>query len=76
MFVTDYLAYPSEGHVLRVNMDGSGLLTLVSDMSYRPQGITADTINNKIIWADSRRDVIEMADYDGRSRYVFQFCCF
>ena len=56
LFWTDWFSPPFIG---RMGMDGSGFKKIITDDLFWPNGITADTIVDKIWWADAYLDRVE-----------------
>ena len=47
---------------------GQNRRTLVSDDIIEPQGLTIDYNENKLYWADSRKDTLERIEFNGNNR--------
>ncbi|CAN7993050.1 unnamed protein product [Ixodes hexagonus] len=58
----------NDGIIERSNMDGSDRVILVSDKILWPCSITIDHVHMLIYWADSNKNVIESATFDGKER--------
>ena len=54
--------------LIRANMDGSDVKSLVSDVIYRASGVAVDTVSKWVFWCDSLLDYIETITYDGMQR--------
>ena len=64
-----WLRVPSEnssevGAVMRANMDGDSVKTLVKDLS-RPTSLALDPVKKVVYWIDSCLNVIRGTDYKG-----------
>ncbi|VVD04124.1 unnamed protein product [Leptidea sinapis] len=64
MFVAD------STQIIRANMDGTHVRSIVSEATYKASGIAVDTIARRIFWCDSLLDYIETVDYDGNHRFL------
>lgn len=60
----------NDGVIERAYMDGSGRQVIVSDKILWPCSITVDHVHMSLYWADSNKNVIESASFDGKYR-----CC-
>ena len=65
LFLTDWGRNP---RILRSQMDGSGLQTLISKQVGWPNGITIDYNTRRVYWIDARYDYIDSMNYDGSKR--------
>jgi low density lipoprotein-related protein 2 len=63
MFITD------NNRIVRANMDGTGLIPLVTDAVYKASGVALDLITKRVFWSDILLDYIETVDYDGNDRH-------
>lgn len=52
----------------RVFMDGSKRWDLGLNKILYPQGLTLDTVNQRVYWVDSQLDHLESVDYNGLKR--------
>ena len=67
MFWTDWGKSPK---IERAGLDGGHRVTLVNNSIFWPTGIAIDFKAQKIYWADSRLDKIEVMNMDGSQRSV------
>jgi len=65
-FWTDWGESP---RIERAGLDGSGRQTIINTKIYWPNGITLDTPNKRIYFADSKLDYIDFCNYDGTGRH-------
>ncbi len=56
-----------KGKILRCNLDGSGLETVISssDPEFKPAGVAVDPAGGRVYWTDYVVDVIRRANLDG-----------
>lgn len=64
MFIAD------NKQVLRANMDGTGVVPVISEAAYRVSGVAVDVIAKRIYWCDTLLDYIETANYMGQNRVM------
>nr|XP_022902920.1 low-density lipoprotein receptor-related protein 2 [Onthophagus taurus] len=65
-----YLFIADSTQILRADMDGTSVITIVMEAAYKASGITVDIIAKRVFWCDSLLDYIETVDYDGNGRYI------
>lgn len=49
-------------------MDGTNRSTIISTKIYWPNGLTLDTANQRVYFADSKLDFIDFCNYNGSGR--------
>lgn len=64
MFVAD------SNQIVRSNMDGTNVKSIVSEAAYKASGVAVDTLARRVFWCDSLLDYIETVDYDGAHRFL------
>lgn len=62
MFITD------NNRLLRARMDGTFLVSLVTDSVYKASGVTVDITTKRVYWSDVLLDYIETVTYAGEGR--------
>ncbi|XP_066250185.1 low-density lipoprotein receptor-related protein 2 [Euwallacea similis] len=65
LFWTDWGENP---RIERIGMDGSNRSVIINTKIYWPNGLTLDTTNNRVYFADSKLDFIDFCNYDGSGR--------
>ncbi|XP_017778488.1 PREDICTED: low-density lipoprotein receptor-related protein 2 isoform X2 [Nicrophorus vespilloides] len=65
LFWTDWGENP---RIERIGMDGTNRSTVISTKIYWPNGLTLDTANQRIYFADSKLDFIDFCYYNGTGR--------
>lgn len=65
LFWTDWGENP---RVERIGMDGTNRSTIISTKIYWPNGLTLDTANKRVYFADSKLDYIDFCYYNGTGR--------
>lgn len=65
LFWTDWGENP---RIERVGMDGTMRSTIINTKIYWPNGLTLDTANKRVYFADSKLDFIDFCNYDGTGR--------
>lgn len=66
LFWTDWGESP---RIERAGLDGSRRQTIINTKIYWPNGITLDTPNKRLYFADSKLDYIDFCNYDGTGRH-------
>lgn len=66
LFWTDWGESP---RIEKAGLDGSKRQTIINTKIYWPNGITLDTPNKRVYFADSKLDYIDFCDYDGKNRH-------
>lgn len=66
LFWTDWGESP---RIERAGLDGTRRQTIINTKIYWPNGITLDTPNKRIYFADSKLDYIDFCNYDGTVRH-------
>ena len=80
LFYSDWS--PSDPHIGRVGLDGSGHMRLVTTKMTHPNALTVDIATHMLYWADVFLNVVERCDYDGNNRALVakgndvSFCIF
>lgn len=65
LFWTDWGENP---RIERIGMDGTNRSTIISTKIYWPNGLTLDTANQRVYFADSKLDFIDFCYYNGTGR--------
>lgn len=65
LFWTDWGENP---RIERIGMDGTNRSTIISTKIYWPNGLTLDTANKRVYFADSKLDFIDFCYYNGTGR--------
>lgn len=52
----------------RISLDGTGRTAIVTTKIFWPNGLTLDTANKHVYFADSKLDYIDFCNYDGTGR--------
>lgn len=65
LFWTDWGENP---RIERIGMDGTNRSTIINTKIYWPNGLTLDTANKRVYFADSKLDFIDFCYYDGTGR--------
>ncbi|XP_048343554.1 LOW QUALITY PROTEIN: prolow-density lipoprotein receptor-related protein 1 [Sphaerodactylus townsendi] len=61
---------PDHSLIGKIGMDGTNRSVIVDSKITWPNGLTLDSINSRIYWADAREDYIEFASLDGSNRHI------
>ena len=59
----------TKGCIYRINRDGSGQREILKKL-LSPQRISVDSISKRIYWTDDESSLIELANFNGKERYV------
>lgn len=65
LFWTDWGENP---RIERIGMDGTNRSTIINTKIYWPNGLTLDTANQRVYFADSKLDFIDFCYYNGSGR--------